>query len=63
MHRLGERHAVQEENGSIVLYRCNKAGSEITDKIPLNEHELRALIMFTHNAVGIPEDMPREEAQ
>lgn len=58
MLRLSEQIAVEEQNGKLVVAKCNQDGTEITDKIALDEHELRQLIQFSHNALGVPQDDP-----
>ena len=64
MIRISDRVAVEEENGRLFVMRCDELGTRITDKIPLDEHELRELIKFSHNALGVPAEdpFPYEEA-
>lgn len=56
--RISDRVAVQEENGFLVVLKCNESGSTVTDRVELDEHALRKLIEFSHNALGVPNDDP-----
>ena len=58
MFKLSRTKAVQEENGKLVLMKCDHQGLKVTDTIELDEHELRQVIEFSYNALGVPSQDP-----
>ena len=58
MFRISKDKVVEEQSGKLVIMKSDHRGREITDKIELDEHELRELIKFSHNALGVPQEDP-----
>ena len=58
MFRISKDKVVEEQSGNLVLMQLNDRESKVTDKIVLDEHELKKLIEFSHNALGVPQEDP-----